>query len=29
MDSVGKYGEAAQFLGEVKFSYLIWNLPAK
>jgi hypothetical protein len=29
LDSVGKYGEAAQFLGEVKFSYLIWNLPAK
>lgn len=29
LDSVGKYGEAGQLLGEVRFSYLIWNLPAK
>lgn len=30
LDSVGKYGEAGQLrLGEVKFSYSIWNLPAK
>jgi hypothetical protein len=30
LDSVRKYGEAGQLrLGEVKFSYTIWNLPAK